>query len=381
MLFAALLASACPLPGRAAQPALVVASDRSIRYDDTGNRFVLKQPDPGSLTLIGFDGGQPSVRHVPGVPVNFTGPPTCVALHPSRPLALVASSMRPVIVEGKPVHVMDTRVTLVRTDTGTLADHATVGRQPASVAFAPDGSLALVANRSDGTLSILELAGTDTAPALRERTRVALCEPGALLSHIEISHDGKRALATLNGPGSEVLLLSLAKDGTPAIISRAPAGEGSYVARFAGEGRLALVAAIRSDEIIMFSTRNDTLRETGRVNVGRIPEGLDVSRDGRWAVASCMGGFGITDIAHTEYGKAGAVYLLSNDGEAFAVASRIQVEGGPQFAVFTPGGDHVIVAGTGHRRLAFLRREGARLIPTGMRIEVPGEPVACDRAR
>jgi DNA-binding beta-propeller fold protein YncE len=268
-------------------------------------------------------------------------------------------------------------VTLIRTDGGAEPVLATleVGRQPSGVSFGPEGSYALVANRGDGSVSVLAIDGD----VLREKTRIGLGTADDSLAHIEVSPDGKWALATFNAT-DVILLLRLDAEGTPAVVQRLSAGRGPYGARFFPDGRGAVVAHIGSDELVSFDLKEDALVEAGRLAVGRIPEGIDISGDGTRVAVSCLEGFALFDPAHPRYGQPARVILLKHEGNALVKVDEIAVPGGPQFAIFTPDGGHLLVAETSFRRLRVFRCDEGKLIATDQVLPLPGEPVAAQRA-
>ena len=77
-----------------------------------------------------------------------------------------------------------------------LAQTVTVGKQPSGLSFSPKGDMALVANRADGTISVLKIDGTNVT-----QTGTVQISPG--VSHVVFTPDGKRALA-LKSPDNKV---------------------------------------------------------------------------------------------------------------------------------------------------------------------------------
>ena len=70
-----------------------------------------------------------------------------------------------------------------------------VGKQPTGIAVSPSGQLALVANRGDGTVSVLKL---DASP-VAEIAKIALGKPDSGPSGVVFTPDGKNALVTRDG--------------------------------------------------------------------------------------------------------------------------------------------------------------------------------------
>ncbi|MDR0902926.1 MAG: lactonase family protein [Opitutaceae bacterium] len=356
--------------------AIVVANDEGVVYNSRGESAVREGAGPGSVTAVVFSGEIPRVSTVAGVPASLTGAPVSIALHPRLPLLIVTAAMRRVMDGGGAGQAPDNRVSLLRMESGVLTRVATleVGSQPSGVSFSPDGSLAYVANRNEGSVSIIEVDGG----AMKERARVTLAEKDASLTHVQISPDGRRALATLNNT-DEILFLAIDSRGAPVVAQRIKSGKGPYAARFSPDGRAAVVAHIWSNEIVFFSVGDDSLHETGRMATARIPEGIDISRDGEWLAVNCLGGFGLTDAANPAFGTAARVYLLQREGGKYVPRDEMSMPDGPQFAVFTPSGKHLAVAGTGSKKLRLFDCEGGRLRPSHIDINLPSEPAAAHR--
>ena len=218
-----------------------------------------------------------------------------------------------------------------------------------------------------------------TETNLQERERVTVAKPEDSLADVEISPDGKLGLVTLN-KANEVLLLSLNLQGHPTVIDRVSKGSGPYAARFLPDGRGAAIANVVSNEVVFLSIKPDGFQVTQSVQVGWIPEGIDVSPDGEWIAVSCVEGGNLTDKTHPHYGRPGQVYLLRRNGQGYSQAGVLEVGGGPQAAVFSPDGNFLLVANTGAGRLLLFRREPERFVNTGQRWTVPGEPISIRRA-
>jgi dipeptidyl aminopeptidase/acylaminoacyl peptidase len=373
---AALAVAAVSARGAAsARLGIVIAHDQTISYA-TGEMTVLPEPGIGALSVLDLDASGPVLREVAAVPISVIGPPTSVALHPTKPLAIVTRAMRPEKIEGRMQHVPDRRVSLVRLegdDRGVIAT-LEVGLQPSSVSISPDGHYALVTNRSEGTLSVIEITGT----SLKERERVRIAQPGDSLSHVEISPDGTLALATLN-QANATLLLRLDRQGHPEVVDRIEAGAGPYAARFMPDGRGAVVANIGSHDVVHLAIEDARLRVLQVNAVGRIPEGIDISPDGSWMAVSCMEGANLTDKSHPLYGRPGRVHLFRFAGGHYEPAGILEVGGGPQAAVFSPDGQRLLVTNTGKRQLLLYRRQADESWSLELTSKVPGEPIAARR--
>src|SRR5256886_8847324 len=80
----------------------------------------------------------------------------------------------------------------------------TVGLQPSGMVISPKGDIALVANRGDGTISVLTIRGRDVLVIGTVRVGAAADQ----VSAVAITPDGKRALA-VKSAANKVALLSI----------------------------------------------------------------------------------------------------------------------------------------------------------------------------
>jgi 6-phosphogluconolactonase (cycloisomerase 2 family) len=353
---------------------VVCANDQSVVYRENAMHF-REEPGKGSLTVLDFSRFPPVPREIANVPVTVIGPPTCVAVIPGKGRAIVTSAMIVRTVDGAQKHVPDTQVALVDLDSGRVLGHFTTGLQPTGVTISPGGKIAYIANRADGSISVMTI-GEDS---LREKARVAVAEPADSLSHIEVSPDGRYAVATLTEAGA-ILVLKL-DDGSMETVGRIRRGEKPYAARFLPGGRMIAVADIGTDQVTLYSFSDGVAEVVRDFPVGRIPEGIDISGDGEWIAVSCFDGANLTDATHPKFGEAARIYLLRKGGEGYQPAGTIEIEGAPQFAVFSPDGKYLTVSQTGLQRIELFRRNENGFAPTGEFFPLPGEPVAAGVSR
>ena len=150
---------------------------------------------PGKDTVSIVDMSSPAaLKIVATIPVDNTviGPPTNLAISPSRDIALVANSMNVQEKEGKFAPVPDDRMFVIdlKANPPAILDTLHAGKQPSGMAIAPNGKLALVCNRADGTVTVLSIDGKTVKVA----GSVTVGEAKDSVSSVAIAPDGKRAL-------------------------------------------------------------------------------------------------------------------------------------------------------------------------------------------
>src|SRR6202790_586884 len=122
--------------------------------------------EPGHDTLSIVDMSKPAaLRIIATIPLDnsIVGPPTNLAITPNREIALVANSVNGVPKDGGFATVPDDRLFVIDLKANPPAVIATLhlGKRPSGMAINPAGTLALVTNRDDDTISVLSIAGKD----------------------------------------------------------------------------------------------------------------------------------------------------------------------------------------------------------------------------
>jgi hypothetical protein len=106
-----------------------------------------------------------------------------------------------------------------------------------------------------------------------------------------------------------------------------------------------------------------------------MPEGLDISPDGNWLVASCL------DNSYWKPKKlgrraGGMLVLLQKQNGVFVTMDVARTGRNPQAVSFTPDSRFVAVGCNGDHEIAFFKLENDRLKPTEIRVPCPGGPAA-----
>ena len=164
------------------------------------------------------------------------------------------------------------------------------GKGAAGVSINRAGTLALVANRSEGTVSVFSIAGNTLTPV----GKVALGDEKSGPSHVAIAPDGKSALVTRDGD-HKISVLSI--DGSKVEYTKRDisAGLRPYGLDIHPNGKVAVVANIGTgsgdaDTASLIDLEAKPARVVHTVTVGQTPEGIALSPDGAFAAVSVMNG-------------------------------------------------------------------------------------------
>jgi DNA-binding beta-propeller fold protein YncE len=173
----------------------VSSNDNKVVNVEGVNRIV-ENPAPDNATIIDLGVSPPKIIGQIDVPGSVVGPPQSVAIAPDESLALIVASTKIDPTDAKKT-VNDNRLSVIDLKVSPPAVIATVevGAAPAGVSFSPDGKLVLVANRGEGTVSIITVNGKTLTPTGKIQLGDAKSGP----SHVAFLPDGKRALVTRDG--------------------------------------------------------------------------------------------------------------------------------------------------------------------------------------
>src|SRR5829696_10238633 len=176
-----------------AAPYLIVGNDEKPVWDDEG-KPVLSAPGRDNVVIVDLaEPEAPKVIATLPLKNSIVGPPVNLAITPDGSLALVADSVD-VIKEGEALkQVLDNKIHVIdlKASPPKLVTSLAVGKQPSGLDISPKGDQALVANRGDGTVSLLSIKGTDVSVT----DTVTLGAPTDHVAHAVFTPDGQRALA------------------------------------------------------------------------------------------------------------------------------------------------------------------------------------------
>jgi DNA-binding beta-propeller fold protein YncE len=374
LLGSALCAASVLVPVAAAQLA-VSANDNKVMLDD-GVVKVVPNPPPDTVAIIDLRAFPPKILHEIEVPTSVVGPPLSVALTPDEGLALVTAAMK--IDPNDPTkQVPDNRLSVIDLQASPPKVIATLetGRGPAGLSINRQGTLALVANRAEGTVSVFGIKGKEVAGL----GAVKLGDDKTGVSHVAISPDGKTALVTRDG---DHFISVLAIDGTKVELAKRDisAGLRPYGAAISADGRVAVVANIGrgtgdADTVSLIDLAAKPRRVVETVTVGQTPEGLMLSPDGKLCAVAVMNGSNKPKDSpfYAEHGK---LLLYRVDGLKLTKLSEAPIGRWSQGVAFTPDGQYVLVQNMVEKNIMVFKIAGEQLEDSGHRLMVKGGPAA-----
>lgn len=361
----------------------------------TGRYRVPPSRGPDRLTV--YDTRSLPPRELAAIEVAHTvlAPPMSVALHPTRPLALVSAAVRvepapdpateqlfrlgPVTVRvlpGAERIVPESVMQVVDLDRRAVTQRLVLPSMPLGVTINRQGTLALAAH-ADGIVSVLALEpeGVRLVEALR------IGGENAFLGATAFTPDGRFALVSKRGEHS-VAVLAVEGTRVTATGRELTTGNSPYAIDIGADGRFAAVANIGrntgdADTVSIIDLTREPFRVSDTLSVGQTPESLAISPDSRLLAVSIQNGASRpTD--NPFRGDGGRLLLFGRDGAgAWRVRGAVRTGTNTQGVAFLPDGQHVVVQNYVERELAIFRigSDGAPT-DTGQRVATVGWPAA-----
>ena len=276
--------------GARAQIAVSANDGKQVLAD--GEQVVPAKPLPDVVTLIDLGASPPRLLGSVAAPTSVIGPPASVAVAPDESIALVTAA-RKLSATGPGGQATDDKLTVITLKDGPPRVVATLsaGQGASGVSISPDGKLALVANRAEGTVSIFTIAGLDVRPAGTVRIGDEKSAPAEPI----FFDGGRRALVTRDGD-HRISVLRI--DGTTVTVEPKTLAPGlrPYQIDTVGPRRFAVVGNIGGggkdmDTVSLIDLVSEAFpRVVDVVAVGLTPEGLKMSPDGRFVAVNVNDG-------------------------------------------------------------------------------------------
>ena len=349
--------------GAGAQLALSANDGKAVLVD--GVNTVPANPAADSVTIIDLNSTPPkAVAEVP-VPTSVVGPPSSVAIARDESFALVTAATKLDPNDPKKL-VPDDKLTVIdlKASPPKVLAQQQAGKGAAGVSINRAGTLALVANRAEGTVSVFSVAGNALTPV----GKVALGDDKSGPSHVTFSPDGKTALVTRDGD-HKISVLSI--DGTKVEYTKRDisAGLRPYGLDIHPNGKIAVVANIGTgggdaDTVSLIDLEARPARIAHTVTVGQTPEGITLSPDGAYAAVSVMNGSNKPKNSPF-FNDHGLVRVLSVKGKELAPLTEAKVGHWCQGLAWSKDGKTLLVQCMVEKEIMAFSFDGKELKPAG----------------
>lgn len=373
------LAAAIAAVAMPAAAQLAVSANDNKQVNIAGVGSVVASPAPDSVTVIDLGVFPPRVVGEVAAPASVVGPPSSVGVAPDQSFAIVSSATKRDPADATKL-VPDNRLSVIDLKNLKLVQTLEAGAGAAGVAINRAGTLALVANRSEGTVSVFTIAGMTLAPA----GKIVLGNKDSGPSAVVFTPDGKRALVTRDGDST---LSILAVDGAKVTATNRNfhAGVRPYGADITPDGRYVVVGNVGrgqgdNDTVSLIDLSMNPPRTVDTVTVGPTAEGVKVSPNGKYAVAVVHNGSAFPP-SSPFYNAFGKVVLLGISGGRLVKLSEERIGRWSQGSAFSSDSNLLLVQNMVEKDIQVFRIEFDQLRDTLHRIKLPGGGAALGTAR
>lgn len=339
------------------------ANDAKVHLEN-GKVVTQKNPGPDTVSIIDLTTKPPKIIAEVEVATSVSGPPLSVALAPDESIALVtaANKIDPAdpskIVPHNALAVID-----LKAKPPKVIQNLEAGKGASGVSINRAGTLALVANRGDGTVSVFTISGKTVTGA----GKITVGDEKSGPSHVVITPDGKQALVTRDADNGLVLLRI---DGNKVEASDRVfyAGLRPYGADVTPDGAVIVLANVGrgagdQDTVSVVDMRASPPRTVNTVTVGTAPEGIKLSPDGRWCAVVLHNGSN-TPSNSPFYNANGKLIVLRLDGTQLAKVAEAPIGGWSQGVAFSSDGRTILVQNMVERDIQVFAFDGTTLRET-----------------
>src|ERR1700719_2559273 len=384
-------AFALPIEGRA--QLLITGNDEKVSFDENTGKTITHPAGKDTVSIIDIrDRVKPKI--VANLPLmnTITGPPVNLAISRDQRLALVANSLDWVKDGDSWKGVPDNKIYIIDLTVSPPAQIATVeaGKQASGMAINHAGTLALVANRAEDSVTVLAIDGTNvkavgTVSVATQPTAAVAAPPPALPVAVAITPDGKRALVAKSG-ANRVGLLDI--DGQKVSYAQVDGknygmatGLNPLNVQITPDGKLAIVNNIgggqdgQVDTVGVIDLQADPPRVIDQVVGGDGPEGLTMSPAGGYAASVILNGTGGTPKTAFYWHEHSYVSLLKIEGKTVRNVGHLAVGDLAEGVAFSPDGHFLFVGNFVDGNMDILRLDGDTLTIVAS-FALPGHPAS-----
>jgi len=338
---------------------------------------VVQNPPADTVSVIDLKTSPPRVIGEVAAPVSVVGPPLSVAVTPDESLAIVTASNK-VDPSDPKKQAPNNQVTVIDIKANPPRVLATLeaGKGAAGLSINRAGTLALVSNLVDGTVSVFTIQGKTVTPA----GTVEVGGEKAGGGMVAITPDGKWALVSRNND-HKVSVLSIEGSKVEYTKRDMVPGQRPIVLDIASNGAFAVVGSLAggptgdNDSVTLIDLAANPPRVVDTVGVlGSTAEGLKISPDSS-VVAVVVHNGSNRPKESPFYNDAGKLVIVRVSGKTLQRVAEAPIGHWSQGVAWAPDGKTLLVGNMVEKDYWVFAWDGARLKDTGQRVKVDGGPV------
>ncbi len=354
-----------PLLASAASAQIAVSANDNKAVLLNGATVVADNPAADSVNIIDLGASAPKVIGEVKAPTSVVGPPQSVAVSKDESYALVTGAFKIDPADPKKVVPNDALSVIdLKANPPTVLATLQAGKGAAGVSINRAGTLALVANRNEGTVSVFTIAGNKLSPAGKIDFDNANSGP----SHAAFTPDGKMALVTRDGD-HKISILSV--DGNTVTDTKKfmVGGYRPYGIEVSAKGDIAVVGNQGggqgdADTVTVIDLKANPPRVIDTISVGQTPEGVAMSGDGGYVAVTVMNGSNRPK-THPAFNDFGLLQVYSIEGAKLTKVDEAKVGHWCQGAAWSTNNKTVVIQCMVEKNLQVFSFDGRSLKPAG----------------
>ena len=357
-----------------ARAEIALSSNDAHTVLDNGAQVAPEAAAPDTLSIIDLSQSPPKVTETIDVPGSVVGPPTAVFVSQDETFAIVTSATKADPAGPAGISSND-RLTVIdlTAKPPAIVQRLRAGAGASTVRVSPDGTMALVVNRTAGTISVFTISDRRLTP-----TGLVTVGAGTLPSGIVFTRDGKAALVTRYGD-NQVMVLHIEGRAITADPRPITTGIAPYTIDVSPDGTLAAVSNMGRgdgdvDTVSLIDLTTEPFRAIQTQAVGRSPEGLKWSPDGKYLAVGTQDG--TTKPAGNPFlGDHGKLSMFELADKRLRLLADSPIGRWSQGIAFSRDGRTVLAQNMVERTIQVFRWDGVKLWP-GIALDMGAGPAA-----
>jgi DNA-binding beta-propeller fold protein YncE len=355
----------------------VSANDNKV-VNDNGIVKVVPNAPPDTVALIDLKASPPRVIAEVQAPVSAVGAPLSIAVTPDEGLALVTASNK-VDPSDPTKQTPDNRVTVIDLHTRPPQVLATfeAGKGASGISVNRQGTLALVSNFVDGTVSVFTIQGKMVTPAgtvevggEKAGGGMVAITPDGTMALVSRRYDNKISVLAIDGTKVEDTKRDLTVGLRPVVLEIAPNGAFAVVGTAVGG------PTGGSDSISLIDLTAKPPRVVDTIGVlGATAEGLKIAPDSSVVAVVVHNGSNLPKESPF-YHDAGKLVIVRVTGKTLSRVAEAPIGHWSQGAVFSPDGKTILVGNMVEKDYWVFQWDGSTLRDTDQRVKMTGGPAA-----
>ncbi len=339
---------------------------------------VVANPPSDTVSIIDLKASPPRVIGEVATPVSVVGPPLSIAVTSDESLAIVTASNKvdPKDATKQAPNDQVTVIDLKATPPKVLAT-LKAGQGASGVSINRAGTLALVSNLVDGTVSIFTIQGQTVAPAgtlevggEKAGGGMVVITPDGKTALVSRNNDNKVSVLSIEGNKVEYTKRDMVPGLRPIVMDVASSGAFAVVGHLAGGG------TGDSDAVTLMDLSAKPPRVVDTVGVlGSTAEGLKIAPDSS-VVAVVVHNGSNRPKESPFYNDAGKLVIVRVNGKTLTRVAEAPIGHWSQGATWSPDSKTILVGNMVEKDYWVFSWDGTTLKDTGGRIKVNGGAAA-----